>query len=94
MAGGSPQHATLVAATIAPVSIDLDFDLIEVMNVSGTATIYFTTDGTAPVALATGTFAVPAVAGAVVRAPAPQGNPTLVRLLSTGTPVVMVRGLE
>lgn len=88
----SPQHATLVASTVATLTFDEDFAEVEVTNVDGAAAVYFRFDGVAPVIAAAGTHVLPAAIGSVIRKPKTSG-PTVVKLISAGTPKVSARGI-
>ncbi len=89
----SPQHATLVAATVATMTFDEDFTEVELMNVTGSAAVYARFDGVAPVVAAAGTHVIPAIAGAtIIRKPKTSGA-TVVKFISSGTPVVSARGI-
>lgn len=92
---GSPQHVTLVASTALAVTLSADYQRIEVLNVTGTAAVYFSVDGSTPTIAATGTFVVPgAIQALVVPTPDYQnGGNTVVTLISVGTPSVSVRGI-
>ena len=85
---GSPQHATLVAATVTTLTFDAqDFNRVEVTNVTGTASVYFTVNGVTPVAKATGTHVVTAGVGHAVEVSEESlGRAATVKLISTGTP--------
>lgn len=78
-------HTTLVASTVATLSIDADSAraTAEIVNVDGAAAIYYRTDGTDPAVAAADSFVVPATIGAraVVRA-------NSVKVISSGTPKV------
>ncbi len=89
----SPQHATLVATTVATLTFDEDFPVVEVSNVDGAAAVYFRFDGTAPTVGGAGTHVLPAEIGSVRRKPKTSGV-TVVKLISAGTPKVAVRGLR
>lgn len=89
---GSPQHVTLVAATVSTLTFDRDFDRVEVLNVDGASAVYFRLDGVDPVVGATSCHVLPAAIGAVEVEPPSNAN-TEVRLISSGTPKVSVRGL-
>lgn len=84
----------LVASTVDTVTFTRDpdsvVDEVRVTNVSGTASIYFTTDGTAPTVGGKATRWLPAVAGAnrTVRLQEPAS--TVVKLISSGTPTYSV----
>ncbi len=88
----SPQHATLVANTVTTITFDEDFARIEAVNVDGVAAVYFRCDGVNPVIAATGTHVLPAAIGSVEVQPRTAG-PTVVKLISAGTPKVSVRGI-
>lgn len=88
---GSPQHATLVANTVAPLTFDYDFGRVEITT-DGAADLYVTTDGTTPSIAGTGSHWLPAGMGSV-ELPAARGAVTVVKLISPGTPKVSVRGL-
>lgn len=90
---GTPQHATLVAATVATMTFDSDFGEVEVTAVDGAAAVYFRFDGVAPVAAATGTYVLPAVAGYTKTIKPKTSGPTVVKFISTGTPKVSARGI-
>lgn len=89
----SPQHATLVAATVATMTFDLDFPEIEVTNVDGTDIIYFRCGSTAPTVAGAGSYVVPAIEGATVRMRPQTSGATVVKIISAGTPKVSVRGI-
>lgn len=88
----SPQHATLVASTVATMTFDEDFREVEVSNVDGGAIVYFRFDGVAPVVAAAGTYVLPAAIGSVRLKPKTSGA-TVVKFISAGTPKVSVRGV-
>ena len=89
----SPQHVTLTAATVATLTFDVDFDLLEFINVDGVAPIYYTMDGTTPTTTPTnGTFVLPGVAGYTVTRRPSTGGVSVVKLISTGIPKVSVSG--
>lgn len=87
------QHVTLVANTVATVTLTGDFQLVEVINVDGVAAVYFTVDGAAPTVAGDDTLVVPAVADARTRAGAPSPANSTVRLISAGAPKVAVVGV-
>lgn len=89
----SPQHATLVANTVATITFDEDFPRLEVVNVDGAAEIYFRCDGVAPVIGAAGTHVLPAAIGSVEMSPYSSGA-TVVKLISAGTPKISARGIR
>jgi hypothetical protein len=89
---GSPQHVTLTANTVATVTFDVNYARVEVCNVDGTAEVYFSVTGAAPTVAGTGSHVLPAAIGALEVLDETTGN-TVVKLISTGTPKVSVRGL-
>lgn len=89
----SPQHATLVAATVATLTFDIDFPEIEVTNVDGADIVYFRCGGTAPTVAGAGSYVVHATKGAAVTIRPQTSGPTVVKLISAGTPKVSARGI-
>lgn len=87
------QHGTLVASTVATVTLVGDYTRVEVLNRSGTAEIFFTVDDTAPTVAGSGTYILPAIAGASLVTPSPSAAATIVRLISSGTPTYSVTGV-
>lgn len=85
------EHVTLTADTVATVTLDRQYNAVEVVNVDGAAAVYFTVDGSAPAVEGAGTVVLPAAIGGVEVRPA-SDNPTVVKLISAGTPKVAVRG--
>lgn len=89
----SPQHVTLVGAAVSTLTFDLDFDFIELINVDGTAAVYYTFDGSAPTTTPNnGTFVLPAVVGYTIERRNNTVGVSVVKLISTGTPKVAVAG--
>ncbi len=100
-------HATLVANTVATVTVALvdpvgnltsfatpPRPLVEVVNVTGTAAVYFTTDGTtAPTVGGTNCYVLPAAICALKVPDETPGATSTVKLISTGTPGVSVRAV-
>jgi hypothetical protein len=87
----NPQFVTLVANTASSVTLDWPSHLIEVVNVSGTAAVYFTLDGSLPAVATDGSMVLPAAIGALEVGPTSGGVINKVRLISAGTPLVSVR---
>lgn len=89
----SPRTVTLAAGTVATVLLDRDYQAIELLNVTGTAAVWFRLDGRDPAAGASGAGVLPA---AIWRTEVPDlwaGN-TIIKLISSGTPMVSIRGLR
>lgn len=89
---GSPQYATLVAATVTTMTFDKDWDRVEILNLDGAAAVYVTLDGSTPVADTTGVHVLPAAISSLELEP-PTNTNTVVKLISSGTPKVSVRGV-
>lgn len=85
-------HATLVAATVDTVTLDRDYSEVEVTNVDGVAPLYFTVDAAAPTVAGNDTEVLPGAIGRL-RIPSGSGSPTVVRLISAGTPKYSVKGI-
>lgn len=93
MAVDSPRHATLIAATVATVTFEQDYERIEVTNVTGTAAVYFRVGTVDPVIEATGCHVLPGAIGAV-EVDVHTSGPTVVKLISSGTPKISIRALD
>jgi len=94
--GVKAAHATLGASTVDTVTLTATNGKLTLLNRSGAAEIYFTIsiDGTAPsppTVLGTDCFVLPAAIGSV-EIPV-SGEPTIVKLISTGTPTYSVEVL-
>lgn len=104
MAAG-PLHATLVASTVTTLTLDLPNPVgdvrsfaevvarVEVLNVDGIAEVYFTTDGSTPTVGGDACHVLPAVVSSVEVKDGTPGPTSTVKLISSGTPKVSVRGL-
>lgn len=89
------EHVTLVASTVTTVTLDADYQFVEVINVTGTAAVYFLINpgATNPTVEGAGTEVLPAaIGGQELRADAADPGTTVVKLISSGTPKVAVRG--
>ena len=89
---GNPQHATLAAGIVTPLVFDQDFQRVEILNVDGAAAVYFKVGQSDPAVAATGSQVLPAAIGSV-EVDVTTSGPTEVRLISSGTPKVSVRGV-
>lgn len=90
---GAPIHATLVADTVTTITFDADLDTVEVLNLTGTAEVWFKFGGAAPTVGGAGCHVLPAAIGAVDVRPKTTGV-TVLKLISSGTPKVSARGLD
>lgn len=95
------RRGTLTANTAAVVTIEGDYDEIEVTNTTGTAAIYVTygtTDATTtdPSVAGTGAdiFMLPAAVGSRKFRRSASEPRTVVKLISSGTPGYDVQGLD
>jgi len=85
-------HATLTANTVTTLTLDADYGTLEVVNVDGAAAVYFVVNSlTAPTVGGRGTLILPAAISGLELYP-DGSQPTEVKLISTGTPKVSVRG--
>lgn len=84
------KHGTLVAATVTTVTLDKDYDSVEVLN-RGTVDLWLRVDGVDPVVAADDTYVC--VGGGFVILPVPTAGSTDVKLISTGTPAYSVAGV-
>ncbi len=87
------RHVTLVADTVATVSLNVNAGRIEVLNRTGTAEVYFTTDGSAPTVGGNNCYVLPAAISAL-EVPDEISGMAVVKLISVGTPSVSVRALR
>lgn len=87
----SPQTVTLTGGVVATLTFDQDFDRIEVLNVTGTAEVYFRIGvSTDPTVGGDGCQVLPAAICAL-ELPVYTSGATIVKLISAGTPKVSVR---
>lgn len=88
----SPQYLTLTADAVSTVEFDQDYEWVEVLNLTGTADVFFRADGQDPGVAATGSEVVGAAIGAALTVSVPTAGSTTVKLISAGTPKIAVRG--
>lgn len=87
-------HATLAASTVDTVTLDADYAFVEIVNRDGSAEIYATVDsGVTPTVGGAGCDVLPAAMGSLVIDATAYGPPTIVKLISSGTPAYSVKGL-
>ncbi len=84
------RHVTLVADTVTPVQLHINAGRIEVLNRTGTAEVYFTTDNSAPTVGGDNCHVLPAAISAL-EVPDEINGLAVVKLISSGTPDVSVR---
>lgn len=86
--------ATLVANIVDTVTLDADYTAVEILNRDGSAEIFATTDGgPTPTVGGPGCDVLPAAIGALTVDASAFGAPTVVKLISAGTPTYTVKGL-
>jgi hypothetical protein len=87
-----PTHTTLVAATVATVSVDGVHSRLHVKNHTASTVVYARGDGVAPVVAADMNWPVFPVPheGTCVHTASTDGSTTAVKLISAGTPTVSV----
>lgn len=89
--GDRAVHAkTLVAATADTVTLSRRANKVEVLSHDGAAAIYFTVDGSAPTVAGGNTYAVPVGVGGLEVDLDDSDPPTVVKLISAGTPLYSV----
>lgn len=88
---GDSRHVTLTANAVTTITLDADYDNVEVLNVDGGGVVYFTANGATPTVAGNGTVVLPAAVGAVTLTPYGPDLATI-KLISAGTPKVSVRG--
>jgi hypothetical protein len=79
----------LVPGIVDTVTFNEDLDRVAILNVSGSAIVYFTADGSTPQVKGAHCYSVLAALGANTVMPRTSG-PTVVKLVSAGSPVVSV----
>lgn len=84
------QHQTLTANTVDTVTLDADYNEVEVVNRASSGDIYFTADGTTPVVAAAGTFIVRA--GEALTTDPPTSGNSVIKLISTSACPYSVTG--
>ena len=87
----NPKYGTTGANTVLPVQVDKAVKRFWVETVDGAAMVWFTIDGSTPVAMADGTFFLPAAAGAGIPFELSQASQVTVKFLSTTVVKVAVR---
>lgn len=88
-------HGVLTAATVSSATLTADHITVEVINVDGAGSIYYTLDGSTPVVPsggATNTFCLPAI-GSRIHSTHGLGIVTA-KLISSGTPAWHVTGTD
>jgi hypothetical protein len=83
---------TLVASTVATVTLDVAYSYVEVVNVSGSAPIYFNVNLPANPTVAGNDCEVVVGAGGRTTVASPGTGVTTVKLISSGTPTYTVAG--
>jgi len=84
-------NKSLAADTEDTVTLAGDRDTVEVINLDGAASIYFTVDNSAATVDGQNTFVIPAAIGSL-EVDVPTAGDTKVRLISDGTPTYSVQG--
>ena len=82
-------NVQLAAGTVDTFSFADDVTQVAITNMTGTAAIYFTVDGTTPEVAGKKSRLVPAAIAQVEIEPTTSG-PTTVKVISSGTPTVSV----
>ena len=84
---------TLTADTVSTFTLDGDYDTVEVLNGDGAAEVFFTVDGADPTVDGAGCYYLPAAIGALAVENRASGAAPVVKVISSGTPKVAVRGI-
>ena len=80
---------TLAAGQVATIHFPDDVNEIEVLSHDGAAAVYFTVDGTTPVVEGRGSRVIPAAISSAQVEP-PTAGPSIIKLISAGTPRISV----
>jgi hypothetical protein len=86
------RHVVLVASAVTTVTMDKAYDKVEIVNKDAAGEVHGTTDGTTPTVDGNDQLYLPAAIGGVEVQPNTSSGGTVVKLISTGTPKVYVRG--
>lgn len=93
--GNRVVHATLTANTVDTITLDNDYIAVEILNRNGAAEIYATIDtNVTPTVGGTNCDVLPAAIGNLIIDASAYGTPTIVQLISNGTPAYTVKGLQ
>lgn len=92
--GSHVVHAQLTASTVDTVTLDGAYTSVEILNRDGSAEIYLNVNNpsTAPTVGGTNCDVLPAALGSITL-DAGVNTPTVVQLISAGTPAYSVKGL-
>lgn len=80
----------MVASTVDTVTIARDAETVRITIDAAAAAIFFTTDGSTPTVNGANCYRVPASVGASVEATVTGVSPTVIKLISAGTPTYSV----
>ena len=87
-------HATLTANTVDTITLDGDYAAVEILSRNGAAEIYATVDtSVVPTVGGTNCDVLPATIGSLTIDASGYGSPSVVQLISSGTPTYTVKGL-
>lgn len=89
--GARSQHQTLSTNTVDTVTLDGDYDTIELINRATSGDIYFTVDGTVPTVGGAGTYI--ARAGDAVQLEPDTSGKSVVKLISSSACAYTVAGI-
>jgi hypothetical protein len=83
-------NVQLAAAQVKTVRFAEDLNSVDVIS-DGTAAVYYTLNGSTPAVAGSNCYLIPAGAIGVDTREPPTSGPTLVKLISEGTPVISVQ---
>ncbi len=87
------KHVTLVGGIVSTVTLETNAGRIEVCNRDGTADVWFTTDGTTPVAEADDVHIMPIGNATIEVADETSGQNSTIKLLCAAAQRISVRAL-
>lgn len=90
-AGEVAAHFVLEANVVTSVIFEADLDLVEVVSRDGAGEVWYTVDGATPAVGSKFSYVLPNGAVGSDERPTGVGGPTVIRLLSTGTPALSVQ---
>lgn len=80
-----------LSGTATSIATPVGFGQMEIVNIAGTAPVFYTTDGTTPVTTGSSTTRVIPAAGAVDIVNIKTDGTTVIKALSSGTPTISVQ---
>lgn len=92
---GDIDYATVATGAVSTVTLDGDYQAVEVTNRDGAGELWFTVDGSDPTVEGAGVFCIVKAIGAGITVRSPKATATVVKLLASGAATkAIVTGLR